>query len=78
MITLLKKSLKVSLRSYKMLFFVNLISHSIYVRHYCEFIIEDVETEKAVNRLCSTMRQHRLDKKHLYTQAAVYAKPNNE
>ena len=69
---------KLKKRKYLTLVFVNLISHSIYVRHYCEFIIEDVETEKAVNRLCSTMRQHRLDKKHLYTQAAVYAKPNNE
>ena len=42
------------------------------------FIPQDVETEKAVSRLCGAMRQHRLDKKHIYTQAAIYAKPANE
>ena len=41
-------------------------------------ILQDVETERAVSGLCGAMRQHRLDKKHIYTQAALYAKPVNE
>ena len=37
--------------------------------------VEDVETENAVEMLCQTMRQHRLDKKQLYVQAAIFSKP---
>ena len=39
---------------------------------------QDRETDDAVKNLCSTMRHHRLTKKQLYTQAAIYAKPCTE
>ena len=39
---------------------------------------QDRETDDAVKNLCGTMRQHRLTKKQLYIQAAIYAKPCTE